>query len=64
MKVAQNNKIFLFTAIVPILFYANTCCRTPSINLNNMTFQKIFELSKKKYIIRMAMYTKNKAFVV
>ena len=37
---------------------------TPSINLNNMTFRKKFELSKKKYIIRMAMYTKNKAFVV
>ena len=68
MKVAHNNKIFSFTANVPILFYANTCCRkiknTPSINLNNMTFRKKFELSKKKYIIRMAMYTKNKAFVV
>ena len=63
MKVAHNNKIFPFTANVPILFYANTCCRkirirNPSTKFNNMTFQKSFELSKKKYIIRMAMYTK------
>ena len=33
MKVAHNNKIFPFTANVPILFYANTCCRKIRIRI-------------------------------